>query len=337
MPLTQKDLAQVLGSNNTLIGSEEESEAKQKLMQYLKGTIGAKGKYQPGVEAEQQNLEDDRDQERIMKLRKALGKNGEDSDVGIKAGKLSITHGPNPGAADSANKRGEAHAIDQALNTYKSGKSKLDKPMQAAIEGLNSVNDPENTGSLGQARTLMLSSMGMNRYNENEAKAVLPPAIHGMVASLMNSVGGDESPLNETQKKVVNQFFKSRLESVKRQHDSLKQDSLNAASSSPFSTPSTSSRLSGLGKSMDDALEEAQQKYSNLQTTKGPDLSGATPPSIVSKLASMLNPKAAVAPTTAVPPTPKYDFNAEDKRRAAAKVSLGAKQEPGEDYAFGSK
>lgn len=184
------------------------------------------------------------------------------------------------------NQQGDAMARQQANKAYMAGLPKLQQQAQAASEGLDFSNDPSNPGSLGQARTLMLKAMGMNRYNEQEAKAVLPPALQGHVAMLFNAVGGDMSPLNEAQRTAVNTFFKGSLDHASTQHQMLKQNAMQAYTSSPYANEVGMKALSTLGSPMEQSLQQASQKYQAIPQTKGPNLTAQPQPGMLDKLKS---------------------------------------------------
>ncbi len=200
--------------------------------------------------------------------------------------------------------KGEAQAIAAANKQYASGLPKIQQVVQAAGEGLEATNDPTNPGSLGQARTLMLKAMGMNRYNEEEAKAVLPPTLQGYVSGLFNQAGGDQTPLNEVQRQNINQFFKTQLGTAKQQHDALKANAMNAAMSSPYANPSTTpAHLQGLGAPIDQMLQTTSQRFSQVPKTQGPNLTAQPNPSVVDRLKGYLG----LGGASSQPPAPQQE------------------------------
>lgn len=195
---------------------------------------------------------------------------------------------------------GDAAARMQAQKIYNSGLPKIQAVAQAAREGLDSVNDPQNIGSLGQARTLMLKSMGMNRYNEQEAKAVLPPTLFSYASSLFNQGGDDSSPLNAAQRSNINQFFKGQLDNANTQHSMLKQNAMGVYTSSPYMTQQGMQAMSGLGAPMEASFQQAQTKYKDVPVTQGPDLTSKPTPSLFDKLRGFLS-GAGSAPAQSAP------------------------------------
>ncbi len=185
--------------------------------------------------------------------------------------------------------QGGAHAIEAAQKTYNSGLQKIMPAAQAASEGMQLMSDPKNTGSLGQARTLMLKAMGMNRYNEQEAKAVLPPSLQGTVSQIFNSAGGDETPLNDSQKRSVATFFKGQLDQAKQAHETLKANSLNMYQQSPYFDAARGSQLQGsLGAPVDSVLKSALDKYSGMPDTRTDPSQRPAPTGMVDKLRQFL-------------------------------------------------
>lgn len=226
--------------------------------------------------------------------------------------------------AAQANMKGEASAIAQAQKTYNAGLPKIQQVGSAAAEGLEASNDPSNMGSLGQARTLMLKAMGMNRYNEQEAKAVLPQSLQGLASNIFNMAGGDETPLNEAQRKNINQFFRGQLQSAQQQHESLKQNSLNVAMSSPFATPNTAVHLQGLGSAADNMFKQAQEKYSGVPATQGANLTAQPNPSVLDRLKGLFSP----SPKTQAAATPNQTQETDPIAAELAKRAKGALNTP---------
>lgn len=227
----------------------------------------------------------DQDIERVKKLKDSgLLQPGGSAKVG------DVSVGADPYSKNIMNQQhGQAQAIKGVFDTYNHGLGKIQDSAQASMEGMDLINDPKNTGSLGQARTLMLKSMGMNRYNSDEAKAVLPPTLHGMVNDIFTKAGGDTNPLNDVQRSAVNQFFKTRLDQSSKQHESLKQGALAQHQMSPFYDPAKHEALSkSLGAPFDTALNEAKSKYQNAPATGGANLGPESNPSVVDKLKNYL-------------------------------------------------
>lgn len=211
------------------------------------------------------------------------GKGGgaaEVSDSGVKISDKQF----NPYQYTHQQVNGDAAARMKANQTYNAGLPKIQQVAQAAAEGLEAANDPQNMGSLGQARTLMLKAMGMNRYNNDEAKAVLPPTLYSYAATLFNQGGDDASPLNTVQRSNVNQFFKGQLDMAQSQHKMLKQNAMNMYTSSPYASDVGMQAMSGLGAPMEAMFQHASDKYKAIPQTQGPNLTSAPNPGPLDKL-----------------------------------------------------
>lgn len=310
MPTLQQGLQAAIagaqGENPFVKAKSEEKLAK--LKQYLQD------------KSDQQKVERDIESVRRIRGDKELYQPGES----LKAGEISIGSDPTAHLMQ-ANQRGEAAAIKQAQDLYSKAVPDLRKKMTAINEGLDAVNNPNDPGALGKARTAILSSMGMNRYNENEAKAILPPNMYSTASGLFNMGGDDSNPLSDVQKKATNSFFTGQLDNIRQQHSASKQSAINAAMSSPFATQMTSQRLANLGQPEEEYLGKIATKFSNTPQTKGLDLTGQVPQQTIGqKLMNYLKPQ---APSSN---TPMFDFDAEDRRRAASKVQQSAQQPQGQ-------
>lgn len=189
-----------------------------------------------------------------------------------------------------AKNRGTSSAIEKANGYYMKGLPKIQEMSKAAQMGLESVNDPKQVGSLGQARTMLLKTFGMNRYNENEANAVLPPAVRGTFAKLFNSAGDDMNPLNESQRAAVNSIFSSTLEHAKTQHEMLKQNALNSYKTSPYYEPERGALLENtMGAPFAKELEGSITKYKPVPTTQPPAPSAAPLPGLLDNAKAKLS------------------------------------------------
>ena len=188
----------------------------------------------------------------------------------VKAGEVSVGQDPYSRMMIMQQNMG-IKAVKGATDYYNKNVGKLQQQAQAAEQGLASVNDPSNMGSLGQARTLMLKSMGMSRYNDNEAKAVLPPTIYSTISGFLNQAGGENNPLNAQQAQVVNTFFKHTLNAVQQQHEMLKNSALTEYQMQPGADPQRAQALQGqMGKPFDAYLSQLGQKYQGGQPAQAP-------------------------------------------------------------------
>lgn len=280
--MNRKDLAQYLAAGasgpnqfverDTELAKQDKDAALKKYLQAQEPVVAGQ-KQTAQNESNLKTLEDPRLQDQVN--------NGGMAKVG------DLTVGADPYAHMMGRQQnGDASARMAANKAYNSGLPKIQQVAQAASEGLDAVNDPQNIGSLGQARTLMLKAMGMNRYNEQEAKAVLPPTLYSYASNLFNQGGADNSPLNDVQRSNVNQFFKGQLDTAASQHKMLKQNAMNMYTSSPFASQAGMQAMSGMGAPIDDMFTQAASKYKQVPQTKGPDLSGQPQPGVLDKLKS---------------------------------------------------
>jgi hypothetical protein len=159
-------------------------------------------------------------------------------------------------------------AIKDATDAYTKALPKIQDQFNAASEGMQLANDPKNIGSLGQARTLMLKSMGMNRYNSDEASAVLPPALKGMAANMFNAAGGDEAPLNDSQRATINTFFKGMAQTAHDKHESLKQNTLGSYQlRNGYDANKAEGLKSGVMGNFDKSYGDKMKQFDSLPTT----------------------------------------------------------------------
>jgi hypothetical protein len=168
------------------------------------------------------------------------------------------------------NQKAENGAYSDANKTYEKGLPDIQHKITAASQGLDAINDPRQIGSKGQARTLMLKAMGMNRYNDNEASAVLPASVYSQVKTLFNNatqwngagdLNDDKNPLDPAQKQAISHFFGSVINTAKDQHDLLKQQAMQRYSGSRYADPSRAQMLQQqLGGPMDSYISKLNSK-----------------------------------------------------------------------------
>lgn len=181
-----------------------------------------------------------------------------------------------------------AKAVKGALDYYNKNAVKLHDRVTAAEEGLSVTNDPNNIGSTGQARTLMIKAMGMNRYNEAEAQAVLPPTMYSQFSGFLNKAGDETNPLNDAQRQSINAFFKHTLNQTQQQHEILKSNAISDYQMTPGADPQRAGMLQQqLGAPLDAHMKGIAEKYKQAQGT--PQSQGQPPtPGIADRLRSFL-------------------------------------------------
>ncbi len=166
--------------------------------------------------------------------------------------------------------QGSAKAASHAYDTYSKGLPDLNKKAQASTEGLQIINDPTQIGALGQARSLMLRAMGMNRYNDSEAAKSLPPSLYGTVKNMFQGAEGwsgspedagkfgDVNPMNSLQKKAADSFFRGNLKNVQDQHDLLKKTAAGSYRMSGYYDPAVGQDFdNNVGKDFDNYINKS--------------------------------------------------------------------------------
>lgn len=152
-------------------------------------------------------------------------------------------------------------ASGKAYKGFADSLTKLRSSVDSAGEGLQAINDPKQGGSLGIARSNMLRTMGMNRYNENEAKATLPPNLlqqaQQIFAGATNGWDGkevrdvsDSNPMTPEQKAATENFFKSHIAHALKTHDQLKNQAQGSLQASGVADPVIQANLN-------DAMDKA--------------------------------------------------------------------------------
>lgn len=190
-----------------------------------------------------------------------------------------------------------AKALSHAYDTYMKAFPEVQKRAQAASEGLEAVNDPNQVGSVGQAKTLMIKNLGMNRYNQQEGNALVPGNVSQVVHSIFNFTGDGSNPLSDIQRQALNTVFQGSLAISKKQHEMAKQNALGSYMNSGFADPAQAQQFkTTVGQDFDKQLDDMTQKYKAVPVNPGyqpaaPGSSAAPqPPSMFQKLKSMFSP-----------------------------------------------
>lgn len=222
------------------------------------------------------------EQERnINTLQDLLGKSTPGHKMNFKVGDVSGGESDeNPLKYAFQDQKLQGKALSHAYDIYAKGLPDLNKKIQASSEGLDIINDPSQIGALGQARSLMLRSMGMNRYNEQEASKSLPPSLFGTVKQMFQGAEGwsgnptdankfgDVNPMNALQKKAADSFFRGNLKSAQDQHQLLKKTALGSYQQSGFYDPARAVDFQAtVGKDLDDSLNKRLMPGPNAQVS----------------------------------------------------------------------
>jgi hypothetical protein len=248
------NLADFIGNANRI--AQQNNQAKNELNQQKQG----KQQDLSNALTEQQNkanLGEQEQQRNLQQLQDLIGgASGKGKKISAKIGDVQYSDAETDPYVRM--RQGENDASKQFTKIYNQGLPKIQQAVSAAGEGLKSIDDPAQMGSVGQARTLMLKTMGMSRYNEKEAAATLPPTLLQYAHQLFNTVGDDANPIQPNQKEAVRHFFQSALDTSKQQHDMLYQNAVNAYNISPYAAPNRD--FSGQRKPMDTFLDQSVPK-----------------------------------------------------------------------------
>lgn len=226
----------------------------------------------------------------------------------------------------------ESGAMKHAFDTYMKAFPDVQKRAQSASEGLEAINDPNQVGSVGQAKTLMIKNLGMNRYNQQEGNALVPTQFGQVVHQIFNAVGADNNPLTDTQRAALNSVFQNGFQQARKQHQMAKANAMQSYSLSGFYDPAEGEKLkSQMGADFDQQLDAIQERYKNVPKTGGyqPGASQVPQPQdqgLLGKLGSFLGisgkpqqqqpqptPQSAQQPNTANPSTPQGQMRVRHK------------------------
>jgi len=195
-------------------------------------------------------------------------------------------------AAQRKMMQGGASAIQSAVKAYQSGVPKIQDALGSAFEGLQAVNDPNNRMARGQAKTLMLKSLGMNRFNEQEAKSLLPNSIYGSIANIGNAADNDATPLTQNEQSALNSAFMTAANTAHDKHQQLVQNVTNGYAMNPFADPSRESQLANIGAPIENSFQQKMSVFKKAPTN--PTFTGGgtptQPQSLVDKLTSFFRP-----------------------------------------------
>lgn len=183
-----------------------------------------------------------------------------------------------------------AHAQSHAYDTYMKAFPEVQKRAQSSMEGLEAINDPNQIGSVGQAKTLMIKNLGMNRYNEQEGNALVPKQLSQVIHGIYNGTFGDDNPLTDTQRQALNTVFQGGLSIAKKQHEMAKNNAVGSLVHSGIADPNTIQQFkSSIGSDFDKQLNDITDKYKAVPTTSGyqPGAAAKQPVSMIDKLRSL--------------------------------------------------
>lgn len=280
----------------------------------------AKQKAQLGGEAQQRELDQAKN---IVNEGSGVGKR-----MAVKVGDTSVAEQEeNPLKYMMKNQQYGNKALSHAYDTYMKAFPEVQKRAQSASEGLEAVNDPNQVGSIGQAKTLLIKNLGMNRYNQQEGNALVPGNLSQIFHQMYNTVGGDENPLTDTQRQAMNTVFHNSLQIAKKQHDMAKNNALGSYMQSGYADPMQAQQFkSQVGQDFDKQLNDTVDRFKEVPKTVGyqPPGSGSQsvkpPPSMVDRLKSMFSPSQPPQPSQPQQAPPTMSFEEFKKRKAAGQL-----------------
>lgn len=236
---------------------------------------------------------------------KALEKLKEASPEGaqVKAGELSA--GVDPALKFAQQQQSQQLSAAKSMNsTYNRGASKMSDQMGAIGEGIDALQNPTQI-TRGFIKTNLLKALGMNRFNEAEANALLPPTLAGAASRLLAGVGADTDPIPANQAAALSRVYKSLASTVDQKHAQLVEDLKSQY-------PSQLGPAPALGDVRTKAFKDTLSRFASPQLTPEQQLKSdaplpVAPPAtgVVDKLASFFGRKPAVIPPPTMSPEPK--------------------------------
>lgn len=151
-------------------------------------------------------------------------------------------------------KQKDNDASTKAYSMYAKDYDGMKKGVDAAKEGLDAINDPTQGGSIGIARSMMIRTAGMNRYNGEEGLAMLPKNLQQAAKTLFQGVtngwdgqsvkaGDDNNPMTPQQKAAAESFFRGHIANTQQQNEASKNKARGYLRSTGHFTPDTSKVL----------------------------------------------------------------------------------------------
>lgn len=205
---------------------------------------------------------------------------GPGGSMNAKIGDVSLSHKEeNPAKYLFMNTKATSGAAKHSYDMYAKALPDIQKGLQSAQEGLEAVNDPNQINSIGQAKTLLIKNLGMNRYNQQEGNALVQPQYAQIFNELYNKLGNDQNPLTETQRRAINSTFSGALQRVKAQHATAKQTALGSFRTSGYYDPSTEQSLTNnMGGDVDKNIDSTIERFKQVPQNPGYQPGAQTPP-----------------------------------------------------------
>lgn len=249
-------------NNYTYRGPTEQDRQNELLAQFLHGAQGAsQAELNSGLEQTKNKAD--------ISNAQAMAKANPGSAVSTD--RTSINPMPSIKQAQQANQV-ETQALNKAYGLYNSGAKGLSGKLDTLEEATNVLSKP-NQMTLGTMRSLVLRASGLNRFNDEEAKNLVPPTAQGAFSRIGSWAGGDSQSVTPSQIKDASEFFNGVANSVKTNHEALKQQALQQYSSMPGANPNRLQDVAQVGKPVDDRLANVTKSLSSFQ--ESPQTMGA--------------------------------------------------------------
>lgn len=251
------------------------------LMMFLKGLQDTgsnlvKGYAQRGAQQQQSDL-DSQGLQQLLGIKAQEEAKHPGSQVSLRMGNAAAESNPSPGyGLDKFRLQAGNKAVGDVLQSYDVNS----RPLLKQVEALNSLKDVisnNNQMTVGLAQTAMLSALGMNRYNENEAKNQIQPSLAARMNRWMSAATGeDKATLTDSQVKDLRDFISQKSDSLLRANDTIKKQAIERFRQSRFYDPSQEERLqSGLGQAISSQLSEIKKFPDSSKQPLGASLSQA--------------------------------------------------------------
>lgn len=187
--------------------------------------------------------------------------------------------------------KGQASAVQNSTSQYNRQAPRLMDAYQKLQEGMKAVNDPNQTSSVGAAKTMLIAGVGqMNRYNQQEGAELVPNTFLQAAQSFANKLGDDKNPLSDAQRRSINSLFADGMKQLQSKHESIRQNALQAYQVNPYYEQGRGQQLQqSLGAPFSAQLNQGIQDAGKYPQTpvSAPDQQ-QPPPGIISQITSGL-------------------------------------------------
>lgn len=272
---------------------------------------------QDRAEALKQKADEAKRKAEGQQLRQMLGLPPEASDAqvgevarkqgqSLKVGDVTIGQDPTTRLIQQQ-QHGQASAIQNAQNIYNKRLPKLQDMASKMHDALTAVNDPNQIGSAGAAKSMLISGVaGMSRYNQNEGSDLVPSSFLQKVNQFANTLGDGKNPLTDSQRRSINALLMEGMKGLQKTHDITRESALGAYQTSPYYEPTRGEALkSSLGAPFGKQLEDEMEQFKNYNAPVQ-QMAAPQPTSILDKLKGLFGGGSAPQPSQTSPtPAPQ--------------------------------